>query len=128
MKFKTKNELNFKIGSVWSLFCLVFMIGCSEPGPRIEKKLENILQEDLEYMVAELKADGRDSSILEKPYYKVRDIRLYKGDSSRIFRSFAEVGFYYLKGVEVCQVRKYRYWTTRRTWDRFYKAMVHCQG
>lgn len=106
---------------------MVLLSSCSEPAPKIEKKLETLLQEDLKYMVAELKAKGLDSSVMEKPYYDLRELRLYEGDSSRVFKSYAEVGFYYLKDVEVCQVRKYRYWTTRRAWDRFYKAIKHCR-
>jgi hypothetical protein len=127
MKLKTKLLTKIKVGSLGGLLCFVLLTSCSEPAPKIEKKLETLLQEDLKYMVAELKSKGRDLSIMEKPYFNLRELRLYEGDSSRIFKSYAEVGFYYLKDVKVCQVRKYRYWTTRRTWDRFYKATKHCQ-
>lgn len=127
MRLKKKLFTKIKVGSLGSLLCFVLLTSCSEPAPKIEKKLETLLQEDLKYMVAELKSKGLDSSIMEKPYFILRELRLYEGDSSRIFKSYAEVGFYYLKDVKVCQVRKYRYWTTRRTWDRFYKATKHCQ-
>ena len=71
----------------------VFFFGCSEAPERIESKLHPYLQEDLKFMVAELKRNGTKEDLLDTPYYVVKDFRLFEGASVR-YSQRAEVDFY----------------------------------
>ena len=63
---------------ILSLIFLVLLSSCSEPTERIERKLLPYLQEDLKFMVAEtLNANATKADLLDEPYYKIRDFRLF---------------------------------------------------
>lgn len=106
-----------------ALFLLVCLQGCSEPTERIEAKLSPYLQEDLKFMVAEtIRASKDKSALLDTPYYRVKDFRLFDGAEARIYAAYAEVDFFIYKNVAMHEKRKYRYDVNARQWDRYLKT------
>lgn len=107
------------------LFLLTFMAflaGCSEPTERIENKLTDYLQDDLKFMVAEtIRAAGNREGLLDTPYYRVKDFRLFDGAEARIYAAYAEVDFFIYKDIAMHEKRKYRYDVNTRGWDRYKK-------
>lgn len=109
-----------------ALSCLLFLmlLGCSEPTDRIENKLTPYLQEDLKFMVAEnIRVSGDKSALLDEPYYRVKDFRLFDGAEARIYAAYAEVDFFIFKDVAMHEKRKYRYDVHTRKWDRYLKSL-----
>lgn len=98
------------------------LVGCSEPTERIENKLTNYLQDDLKFMVAEtMKASKSREVLLDTPYYRVKDFRLFDGAEARIYAAYAEVDFFIYKDIAMHEKRKYRYDVNTRGWDRYKK-------
>ena len=98
------------------------IVGCSEPTERIENKLTPYLQEDLKFMVAETIRSSKDKSVLlDTPYYRVKDFRLFEGAEARIYAAYAEVDFFIYKDIAMHEKRKYRYDVNTRGWDRYKK-------
>ena len=87
---------------ILSLIFLVLLSSCSEPTERIEKK----------------KAD-----LLDEPYYKIRDFRLFEGAEAEIYAAYAEVDFYIYRDLAMFEKRKYRYEVHGRHWDRYSKVL-----
>lgn len=105
------------------LLCFA-MFGCSERTDRIENKLNAYLQEDLKFMVAEvIHASGSKDALLEEPYYRVKDFRLFSGAEAEIYSAYAEVYFYIYKDIAMYEQRKYRYDVHSRHWDRYLKTL-----
>jgi len=103
---------------------VIGLCGCSERTDRIEKKLESYLQEDLKFMVAETLHGSNDRSVLlEEPYYRVKDFRLFEGAEAEIYSAYAEVDFFIYRDVAMHEKRKYRYDAHARQWDRYLKAL-----
>ena len=100
------------------------LLGCSEPTERIENKLTDYLQDDLKFMVAETMRSAKDNGVLlDTPYYRVKDFRLFDGAEARIYAAYAEVDFFIYKDIAMHEKRKYRYDAHARQWDRYYKAL-----
>ena len=98
------------------------IVGCSEPTERIENKLTPYLQEDPKFMVAETIRSSKDKSVLlDTPYYRVKDFRLFEGAEARIYAAYAEVDFFIYKDIAMHEKRKYRYDVNTRGWDRYKK-------
>jgi hypothetical protein len=115
----------FKYKGMAILPFLIFLLSCSEDPVTLHQKLDQILKDDLKFMVAEVMQKSQNKFISAKPYYAVKDFKIFKGDTARIFKAYAKVHFYYYKGVDVVQVRKYRYDTNKLYWDRYYKKLEH---
>ncbi len=116
--------------SFFSLTCLLFLLvglfGCSESTDRIEKKLTPFLQEDLKFMVAQtIHAVGDSSTLMDEPYYRVKDFRLFEGAAARVYAAYAEVDFFIYKNAAMHEKRKYRYDVQFRRWDRYSKEFKH---
>ena len=95
------------------LLILALLSSCSEPTERIEKKLLPYLQEDLKFMVAEaLNANTKKEDLLEEPYYKIRDFRLFEGAEAEIYAAYAEVDFYLYRNMAIYAKRL---WVTTRS-------------
>lgn len=106
-----------------ALACFL-MLGCSERTDRIEAKLLPYLQEDLKFMVAEtIHASGDRSALLDEPYYRIKDFRLFSGSEAEIYAAYAEVYFYIYKDIAMYEQRKYRYEVQGRHWDRYLKKL-----
>ena len=101
----------------------LFLVGCSERTDRIEKKLEAYLQEDLKFMVAETMKAGSRDALLDTPYYRVKDFRLFSGAAAEIYSAYAEVDYFIYKDMALHEKRKYRYDASARHWDRYYKVL-----
>lgn len=98
------------------------LMGCSEPTERIENKLTSYLQDDLKFMVAETIKSSKDKGVLlDTPYYRVKDFRLFDGAEARIYAAYAEVDFFIYKDIAMHEKRKYRYDVNTRGWDRYKK-------
>ena len=104
------------------LAAAALLVGCSEPTERIENKLTAYLQDDLKFMVAETIRSSKDKSVLlDTPYYRVKDFRLFDGAEARIYAAYAEVDFFIYKDIAMHEKRKYRYDVNTRGWDRYKK-------
>ena len=113
-----------KYFSIATLFLAVFLFGCAEPTERIENKLTDYLQDDLKFMVAEtMKASKSREGLLDTPYYRVKDFRLFDGAEARIYAAYAEVDFFIYKDISMHEKRKYRYDVNTRGWDRYKKEL-----
>lgn len=106
----------------------LFLLGCSERTERIENKLNAYVQEDLKFIVAQtIHASGDRSGILDTPYYRVKDFRLFAGDTAAVYSAYAEVDFFIYQDIQMHEKRKYRYNAHARQWDRYYKALKYGQ-
>ena len=102
----------------------ILLLGCSERTDRIENKLNAYVQEDLKFIVAQtIHASGDRSGILDTPYYRVKDFRLFQGDTAAVYSAYAEVDFFIYQDINMHEKRKYRYDVHARHWDRYYKAL-----
>ncbi|MBR4917377.1 MAG: hypothetical protein IKZ45_09960 [Fibrobacter sp.] len=106
----------------------LILLGCSERTERIENKLNAYVQEDLKFIVAQtIHASGDRSGILDTPYYRVKDFRLFAGDTAAVYSAYAEVDFFIYQDIQMHEKRKYRYNAHARQWDRYYKALKYGQ-
>jgi hypothetical protein len=113
--------MNMKL-LVCALAFAALLVGCSEPTGRIENKLTDYLQDDLKFMVAEtMRASKSREVLLDTPYYRVKDFRLFDGAEARIYAAYAEVDFFIYKDIAMHEKRKYRYDVNTRGWDRYKK-------
>ena len=103
----------------------LLLLGCSEPTERIETKLEAFLQDDLQFNVAEfLHGSGDRAALLDTPYYRIKDFRLFEGAKAEIYSAYAEVDFFIYKDIAMHEKRKYRYDAASRHWDRYLKTLL----
>jgi hypothetical protein len=97
-----------------ALIALVFAAGCSrESEAYVRNKLIVILKDDLATVTNELPA----SSVADSTYF---DVKVYKAYKEGKYTRMAVVDFYFLKGVNVKMVRKYRYHSQYRKWERYF--------
>lgn len=107
-----------------ALLFAALLSACSEPTERIENKLTDYLQEDLKFMVAEtMRASNDKNVLLDTPYYRVKDFRLFEGEKARIYAAYAEVDFFIYRDIAMHEKRKYRYDVNTRGWDRYKKEL-----
>lgn len=107
--------MEFKSIILYPLVLLIFIFaGCfSEPDSRIKRKLDIILEDDLNAIVE----DMADTNLLDSAYF---DMYLYQEYDEGKYSRKAEVDFYFLKNVNAKIVRKYRYHREYKKWDRYY--------
>ena len=106
------------------LFCGLCFLGCAEPQENIEEKLSAYLQEDLKFMVAQtLKASNDKSALLDTPYYKIRKLKFFDKEHSKLYSASATVDFYIYRDIKMFEERKYRYDNTYLQWDRYFKKL-----
>ena len=118
------NNYFFAMRFVILLTLAIALLGCSERTERIEQKLESYLQEDLKFMVAQtIHASGNKDALLDEPYYRVKDFRLFEGAAAEVYSAYAEVNFYIYKDIAMYEQRKYRYDVEGRHWDRYLKVL-----
>ncbi|NLB62976.1 MAG: hypothetical protein GX801_02570 [Fibrobacter sp.] len=103
----------------------LLVFSCSEPKFLIHEKLEDMLQNDLKFMVSEIIAGSSDTNVLEEPYYIVENLLFFYGDTAWIYSSYAEVDFYYFRDIPIKQKRKYRYDVRFKSWDRYHKELYY---
>jgi len=110
--------------SLLAVCALLLLFGCAEPPYLIHQKLDATLHDDLKYMVGEVVKGSGKQNLLDKPYYIVKDLRFFQGDTANMYSGYAEVDFYYFRGIPMFQKRKYRYDVKYRNWDRYYKKLI----
>jgi len=104
---------------------LVLFASCADPAFKVHERLEDTLQGDLENMVAQIIKGSSRENVLDTPYFVIRDLREFRGDTARIYSAYAEVDFYYFKNVKIAEKRKFRYDANRHYWDRYFKEWFH---
>ncbi len=118
MKRNFYSIMQCRVNKFLTLLCLLGLIlaqiSCSgESDEFARKKLEVILKDDLQAIT-----DGiPDSALMESPRY---EIVFYKQYDAWDYSKKAVVDFYFLKNIEKKIVRKYRYQTGKRMWDRYF--------
>lgn len=118
------NNYFFSMRYAILLAASIILLGCSERTERIENKLNAYVQEDLKFIVAQtIHASGDRSGILDTPYYRVKDFRLFAGDTAAVYSAYAEVDFFIYQDINMHEKRKYRYNAHARQWDRYFKAL-----
>jgi len=96
--------------------CIVAAVGCSGSDRDIARRtLEVILEDDLTAIVE----DMPESSLRDSVHYHIREYQTY---SEGRYGARAVVDFYFLPNGLPKIVRKYRYYTTLRQWERYYNA------
>lgn len=111
--------------SLISLACALLLGGCLSSSETLQEKLEEIGKSDLQDILNDLppKAKG---AVLAKPYFKVDEFREFPRDSAIVYQGYAKLIFFYLDpDLDLCQVRKYRYKTSSRIWDRYEVKLIH---
>jgi hypothetical protein len=104
------------------LLTAFLLLGCAEPPEQIEEKLSEYLQDDLKFMVAQtLRASNDREALLDTPYYKIRDLRFFDKEHSKMYSAYANVEFYIYRNIKMYEERKYRYNNTYLHWDRYLK-------
>jgi hypothetical protein len=109
---------------VWGL-ALFLLISCADPAFRVHERLEDTLQRDLESMVAQIIKGSNKANVLDTPYFVIKDLREFRGDTARIYSAYAEVEFYYFKDAKIAERRKFRYDASRHYWDRYFKELFY---
>ena len=99
-----------------SLIILVLIGGCTIESDRvIKKKLLVILEDDLNAIIEDIPKEH----ILDSVYYEIDSLIDFKKESIKYSKK-AVVDFYFLKNAKAKIVRKYRYETVSRKWERYY--------
>lgn len=99
--------------------------GCLSSSETLNEKLEAIAKSDLQDILNDLPPQAK-SAVLAKPYYKVDEFREFPRDSAIVFQAYASVAYFYLDpDLGLCQIRKYRYKTSSRIWDRYDVKLRH---
>jgi len=97
--------------------CGIFLCGCGEKDAIIRQKLDIILAGDIKAIVADIPK----INLLQSPYDSLVSYKTY---TQGMYSKMAVVDFYFLKNVKVKIVRKYRYLSSVRLWDRYYNAYI----
>lgn len=93
----------------------IFFCQCGERDEIVRSKLDIILAGDLK----EITKGIAKNDLLQTPYYTMAS---YKSYSQGMYSKLAVVDFYFLKGIRAKIVRKYRYLSSARLWDRYYNV------
>ena len=115
----------FRLSLSLTALASLLLGGCLSSSETLREKLDEIGKSDLQDILGDLppKAKG---AILAKPYFKVDEFREFPRDSAIVYQGYAKLVFFYLDpDLDLCQVRKYRYKTSSRIWDRYEVKLVH---
>jgi hypothetical protein len=98
----------------YSILCIFVVAGCmNESGKQIKEKLIVILDDDLKTIVGDISKENLADSV----YYTIVSYKDYK---EYRYRKMAVVDFYFMKNVSVKIVRKYRYHSLEKKWERYF--------
>jgi hypothetical protein len=103
----------------------LFFCSCADPAFIVHERLETTLQGDLESMVAQIIKGSSKANVLDTPYFVIKDLREFQGDTAKIYSAYAEVDFYYFKNIKIAEKRKFRYDANRHYWDRYFKEQFY---
>jgi hypothetical protein len=109
-----------------SIIIIALMLAsCADPPFRVHERLEDVLQQDLESMAAQIIKGSSKANVLDTPYFVIRDLREFSGEKKEIYSAYAEVDFYYFKNIRIAEKRKFRYDARRHYWDRYFKELFY---
>jgi hypothetical protein len=91
----------------------------------LKTSLEEMGKADLKDILQELKKSGKASALSNSPRYVIDDFIEFHGDTARVYQAYAALIFFYLDDMDLCQVRKYRFKTSARVWDRYSVELKH---
>ena len=104
---------------------LALLFGCTSSPGTLATKLDEIGKADLKDILNDLPPKAK-SAVLAKPYFVVEQFTEFKGDTAIVFQAAATLIFFYLDpSLDLCQVRKYRYKTSAKVWDRYDVELKH---
>ena len=118
------NRFTIPVPAAFLLLALL-AAGCTSSPETLRQKLEAIGKSDLQDILNDLppKAKG---AILPKPYFVVDTLKEFQGYTAIVYQAYAQLVFFYLDpSLDLCQVRKYRYKTSTRVWDRYKVELKH---
>ncbi len=97
-----------------TILTLIFVTGCvtKDSEEEVRNSLTVVLKDDL----IEITKDVSLDALIDTPYYDITNWG--KFDEGK-YGYLAEVDFIFLKSVNKKVVRKYRYYTTYKKWDRY---------
>lgn len=99
--------------------------GCTSSPETLNAKLNAIGKSDLQDILNDLPPKAK-SAVLAKPYYLVHEFREFPRDSALVYQAYAALIYFYLDpDLGLCQIRKYRYKTSSRIWDRYDVKLKH---
>ncbi|GHV13654.1 hypothetical protein AGMMS49938_08540 [Fibrobacterales bacterium] len=100
---------------------IFFLSACADPPFRVHERLQDTLQGDLKSMVAQVIKGSSKANVLDTPYFVIKDLREFRGDTANVYSAYAEVEFFYFKDIKIAEKRKFRYDANRHYWDRYFK-------
>lgn len=99
--------------------------GCGTSPETMKNRLDEIAKADLSDILKEVPETAK-SVKLAKPHFVVDEYQEFHGDTSRVYQARAVLVFFYLDpGINLCQVRKYRFKRSMGTWDRYEVKLMH---
>lgn len=72
-------------------------------------------------VAATLKASHDKAALLDSPYFRIRDLRFFDKEHSKMYSAYADVEFFIYRDIKMYEERKYRYDNTYLQWDRYFK-------
>lgn len=118
-------RLKFLVYTIGALGACLLAVGCTSSPETLRAKLEAIGQSDLKDILSDLPTKAK-GSVLAKPHFVVDEFKEFQGDTAIVFQAYASLVFFYLDpDLGLCQVRKYRYKTSSRIWDRYEVKLKH---
>ncbi len=91
----------------------------------MHQSLDEGAEADLKIIVADLPATAK-ASILAKPYYIIDEFQEFHGDTAMVFQAKAVIVYFYLEpDINLCQIRKYRFKRSAKSWERYEVELKH---
>lgn len=91
----------------------------------LHQSLDEGAESDLKIIVSDLPATAK-ASVLAKPYYVIDEFEEFKGDTAMVFQAKAVIVFFYLDlDLNLCQIRKYRFKRSAKSWERYEVELKH---
>lgn len=95
-------------------FIIITVCGClKESDTLIKRKMLVILEDDLKSVVQDIKKEG----IADSSFFNIVEYKEYKGGT---YTKKAVVDFIIFKDIDVKIVRKYRYHSGAKKWERYF--------
>jgi hypothetical protein len=108
-----------------ALISAMLLASCADPAFVVHERLEKTLQQDLEVIVAQVIKGSSKANVLDTPYFVIKDLREFHGDTAKVYSAYAEVDFFYFKDIKIAEKRKFRYDSNWHYWDRYFKELFY---
>lgn len=98
----------------YGILCVFVCAGCfKESEKNIKQKLMIILEDDLKTIISDISKEN----LVDSVHYNIVE---YKKYTEYKYTTMAIVDFYFLKRVSAKIVRKYRYHSLEKKWERYF--------